>query len=696
MCLAALEAWRFVPDTIGWETAFADNRRRALEWLGVLKMQPNKRPIEPTEGTCESIARECFNKWPSGLHSAGYGNFSSLWARGPKGCGKAHLAKHIGTKWEEYRYPNFPRPQHVATIAHCSVNDLVPRYRTASSVALCWLREVLDAQPILIRHLTNKYEREAVNNLGLHVCDWEDARIVDLWHEVIVAVAKEVDFLVFIADGMDKCDGPRALPTLIGWVAEAAEKVAASPGSGTQFQVLVFSNDSENLRHLNQFPVHELTMQRFTPDVECAVKERVDAILRRYHQDGETGEEPAGAEDRNLKVLLWKTILDGEEKTHLWAAVLIGEIEVANFSDKASLVRFIVSLNGTPDGHKLHALYGAIVRRISSTGELGRHSLNVLFWMMHHIGTMNVEELLAGCVMLEAAGYGQGDPGDDLPGRRIQEEDVNTTRLDYRTLVLAVRNCGGLVKVWPRGLCLIHDSFRDYLTTSSDTSIHQHYRCSRKTADKVIGRLCMDYLLLRRFGDAGPTVTAQGRDEWEDKVNNRVKENRFVRYASLRWTDHLQRSGIPLDPRHTSHKRRSRLRKLLDPGQGYMRSWTEVLWLWTKSGEGVKYPVGRFPWELFLGGSKHHWQPEETSPSRALSPPSTGNPSGRSGPRHPVVAPPVSESPNEGKGKWWRKKRVWFTILALVIIIISSTVGGVVGSQRSNQENGTQQAGIGP
>jgi hypothetical protein len=182
------------------------------------------------------------------------------------------------------------------------------------------------------------------------------------------------------------------------------------------------------------------------------------------------------------------------------------------------------------------------------------------------------------------------------------------------------------------------------------------------------------------------------------------------------------------DPRHTSHKKLSRMRKLLDPRKGYMKSWTEVLWYWTKAAEGLPYPKERFPWELFVWKNpKGHWQPEQTSPPLRFSPPSFGNPeseqpqaasrqpdverpgleqvqadveqpgseqvqadveqhgSEHPDPQQPTLEQPPSEWQIEGKNPkaWWRKKRVWLVVFALVIIIISGTVGGILGSRRS-------------
>ncbi|KAH6850447.1 hypothetical protein B0I37DRAFT_371667 [Chaetomium sp. MPI-CAGE-AT-0009] len=687
---------------------FEDENRRALERLGVSKMQPGLRPVEPAEGTCESVAQECFDKLSAGAEDRRDTlNFSSLWVRGPKGCGKAHLAKHLAMNWGEYRHSGLPGPQRRAIVAHCSVSNMVTHYRTASSVAVCWLREALDAYPRSVRHLTDKYKGKVADNFGPYVCDWEEPRVVELWQEVILEVAKEVD-LVFIVDGMDKRDDARGVPALLGWVAEVAGKAAANPHREAQFRVLVFSNDSEEFRHLNQFPVHQLTASSFSRDVKCAVRDRVKVILNKCcgsgepHEEGgqqrseqageQASEEADGVGDSDLEALVWETILDGEEKTHLWAAVLVGEIEAANFSNKVPLATFLKTLNNSPDGGKLDALYGTIIQRISLTGGgLARHSLNVLFWMMHHIGTMNAEELQTGCGMLDAVGYAQAHSGDGTSVRHIQEMDVERTRPHYTTLRRAVKNCGGLVKGWPRGLCLIHDSFRKYLTTHPETPIHQNYRCSQETADKVISSLCREYLLLPRFSNAGPSTDAQESHKWEDKVHRRVKENRFIRYASLRWTEHLQRAGSPFDPRYKNHQRRSQFRRLLDPGNGYMRTWTEVLWFWTRSAEGVKYPAKNFPWELFVWKqSRQHLQPEQRVPSLRPPPPGMGN----AGDGQPISEYLSPETPKEGKGSkaaWLRKKRVRFIILALVVVVIASTVGGALGSQRSSQNNGEQQ-----
>ncbi|KAK3297156.1 uncharacterized protein B0H64DRAFT_119405 [Chaetomium fimeti] len=696
-------------------TTLEDKNGRALQRLGISKMQPSPRPVVPAEGTCESAAQECFDNWPVRAED---GNFSTLWVRGPEGCGKAHLAKHMAERWRNYRRPNSSGPQHRAIVAHCSVSDMAAQYRTASCVAVCWLREILDAQPTSVSHLTTKFEKE-VNDFGQYVCEWREARIVHLWQEVILAVADEVD-LVFVVDGVDKChDAQAAVPTLLDWVAEVALKAAESPRRKAQFQVLVFSNDSEEFRHLNQIPVHQLSTKGFENDVKCAVRDRVKAILHRYgkgkepdetrgpRRDGEVGENAGGAGESELERLLWKTISGGEEKTHLWAAVLVGEIEAANFSDKAVLIKFLDFLNNSPEGGKFDALYRIIIERIFSTGGgLARHSLNVLFWVMHHIGAINAEELQTGCGLLDAAGFAQADSGDEPPERHIQEVDVERTRVRYSTLRWAVQNCGGLIKGWPRGLCLIHDSFRKFFTTCK-TSIHQHYRCSQEHADKLISRLCGEYLLLPRFSNAGPSVavvTAQERNEWEDKVHNRIKKNKFVRYASLRWTEHLQRSGSPFKPRHMKYKKRSRFQRLFDPETGYMRNWTEVLWFWTKSAEGVTYPARNFPWELFVWKKSKHWRPEPKlprlpPPQPPSSPPSSppgaqpgsqpGSPPGLgySDGERPILDTRSPEAPNEGKGSketWWRKKRVWFVIAALVVIVIGGTVGGTLGSRRSS------------
>jgi hypothetical protein len=636
----------------------------------------------------------------------------------------------MAERWKEEKYDRLPGPQRPAIVAHCSVNDMVTQYKTASSVALCWLHQVLDADPTLIRHLRNKYDegsQETSDDLPPYICDWED-RIVDLWQEVISAVAKEVGFLVFIADGMDKCDDPHALPDLVNWVAEAARKAVAVPG-GTQFQILVFSNDTEELRSLSRPPVHHLTTESFLPDIECAVKDRVNAVLRRYASDGELQEdqgqqhegedqqdgETRGGADSKLRTLLWRTILNGEEKTHLWAAVLMGEIKAAKFPDKASLVDFLDFLNDSSDGGKLDALYGVIVRRISSGRELKRHSFNVLFWVMHKIGAMTKQELQHGCGMLDAAGFGGAGFRGRVIQRRTQEADVERTYLDHYTFRRALENCGGLVTAWSRGLCLIHDSFRDYFTKRADQAIHRDYHSSPEKAAGILSDICQKYLTSARFEHAGPPAAEQETCEWEDKVHNRLQENKLVRYASLRWTEHLQRSGSVFEPDHTSHKRWSRIRRLLDPEKGYFRSWTEVLWYWTKAAEGVPYPKERFPWELFVRkNSIKHWLPEQKLPPPRFPPPSFGNPdpepppadsghsnleqpgSGHLDLEQPALEHPTSDSPEKGtrsQQAWWRKKWAWFVVLALVIIIISGTVGGIVGSQRSRQNDRGQRPG---
>ena len=569
----------------------------SLEWLGISRIRPVRMRVEPTNGTCDWITKtDAYVNWtreiPSGGHDA---NMTSLWIRGPVGCGKTHFAKHM---WVNRDLEMDLRHSPQDTTAHCSVDDIVPGRRTSESLLLCLIFDILMAQPWLIREcLVPRYDsaRAAKSSFA---CDQGMTFIRNLWKDVIATVAREASCLVLIADGIDKCEHPaQALRNLLDSVSEVAQ-LAADQGYSAQFQVLILSNRSEELdalaNHDPDLEVHNMPAESIAADMRLVLTADVDTILSEH---GESEDSPLGRR-------LWDTCLGGKEQSHGWAAIFLSELKTFKRTRED-----LDNLLGVLAPGDFTTLYDEIVgRRIlgttannssvdisMATATTPTVAQNLLFWITHQLGAMNKEELRIACSLSTEIGYPDGFPRDRSTGEltiRHLESEPQPPTINEETFDEALRICAPLLRTvstsGEQRFTVAHDSLRGYLATIPPGTSHE-----------IVATVCMNYLLLLPHScptDAGHhTGSLVG---WEAEARDLIASYKFASYAATRWVDHFTlASSSPPSPR-----RRRNLGLLLNSGSQFMKPWTKVMWYHTKGREGEPYPMvsevsnGGFPW----------------------------------------------------------------------------------------------------
>ncbi|KAK0707341.1 hypothetical protein B0H67DRAFT_612080 [Lasiosphaeris hirsuta] len=593
--------------------------RTVLHCLDADNIRWNQDLGTPTPGSCGWIQHEqLFDDW---LYWRGSGKLLSI--KGDMGCGKTYLAKHI-TKLVLEQPP--PRDSDQSeTIAFCSLEGIKGGYKDAESVLVCLLDDVLVNCPELVVGLIEKVPNEVLHN---HFRRLRHCEILEAWYSMLGIAGENERRLTFIVDGMDQLDFYEVAESYpdrmnAGSFLKALTGQIGDPRLGIRpdlIRVLALGRpDNEKVNaglagcgFLN----YHVPVEKTKSDIEVTVKEVMSHIVKHHGYDPKL--------DDKIQRHINKTA-DG---MYLWACLALGEL---------AREKLHTGWEARFPNNSIFKLYDDILRRLSGSAgriqtqlePMGRKEFlrNVLFWMTYQAQPMDEGELRVACAMIATVGGPQID-SNVCPENAISDAVVDNPLPAFRNVRRAIlAYCAPLVRIRSdHRFEPIHRSLQVYLTTPTEelksrlgVEHHGEYACDGEHADRIIESLCMDYLLLSRFG------SPQCHEKWEDKIEARINDNAFVEYAALHWTYHARLSGDPLNANFSAYQSSSRKYKLLNMENEHAVSWAEVWWYNKKWPSYGPFPSKRKEFSLHSVLSSNA-TPTQSVRSRFMPPQSQAKP----------------------------------------------------------------------
>jgi hypothetical protein len=534
-----------------------------------------------TKGTCNWIERRRkYRDWCDRKPK-----HNKLWIYGGLGCGKTYLAKQI------VNLQNRPllNRETKNIIAQCFLDEIRMGRKTVKSVLLCLLHMVLEAHKTLITKCIDdegwsKYYTRRDNNDEV----WDLSTLKLLWPKVMREVIK-IGNLTIVIDGFDQCEDIEQDMEGFFQCLTDCDQSASDAG---RFRLLIFSRECNAFYEFTEdkplFETYHIEFDDTRADIAATVREALESATKILKYSDK------------LTNMMHEEIPKGANGMYLWAKIMVDDIKIACFSEGDMKAR----LRSLPKG--IIMLYDSILGRISETGENKKFVQMVLFWVACHLDTLDTEELRIGLAMSSLTAK--------HPERGIDEEGIRKfmPNMDINRAVTLC--CGQLVKISGRHLNLIHSSLREFLLTPTTSIVkkypevahHKNYFYDEKDSHKRIGDFCVAYLLLASFVDSGRPYAQKppGPEDWEVKVVNRIKENKFNRYAALKWIKHLEISGHPFSINYDENKnpdQKALLRVKKHSKSEYAVCWTEVWWYIEQwKWDHPNYPAEDFSFEVYF------------------------------------------------------------------------------------------------
>ncbi|KAK1750746.1 hypothetical protein QBC47DRAFT_93719 [Echria macrotheca] len=524
-------------------------RRKALLSLGVARFRPSKCNVTLSPGTCTWIEnQEVFQSWYRRSTDK-----RRLWIWGARGCGKTHLARHI-SGLDDVKSD---------TVASCFLGDIIEGERSASSVLLCLMHEILLALPPLIGQCLETSQsaiddREALRN--------NHRRLETLWRQVLDRATKSGP-VTLIIDGLDQCEDTKDVQyRFLNWI--SANAGGFRHIDKNRLRVLVLSSDQAPMAdHLPKFLTFNIRGEHTQSDILAIAQNSAKWIAKRH-------------KNKDLEQKITEQIVNGAKGMHLWAHIMLSQLQTERklneeklsdmlknqqpgmISCYESIFKSIAELRHEESGH------GRSDHEKSSYEKTPPEEFvrNVLFWLTYQIQPMNVDELRMAYELTEVTGL-MHHAGGQAPIQHVSKQAVDrineSPKGNFAGLVY--QRCKGLVAMNKSNgatvLSLIHPSLGDYLRNRSEALekelkhterksnmkglklvCHKYYhRFGDGEADMHIANICIAYLLLDYFDDAGPAyVPGPDRDRnWAAKVQRRIKDHRFCSYAAVYWHEHV-------------------------------------------------------------------------------------------------------------------------------------------------------------
>lgn len=495
------------------------------------------------------------------------------------GCGKTYLARHIVRLVADPPPPKDgarPRPE---TVAYCSLGDMIDEHKTIEGVLAWLLHDIFLSRPELVSAAKLKGSRP--------VCDWAFYDVQQLWASVICEATKDGGYLTLVVDEIDGLSDKRSIDDFSRCITGNDLPTVTSG----RVRVLVLSRNQERVEASlwgYNFSRYDITADDTSPDIAKTTQE-VLAVVRRY---------PNGAA---IAQDIEKQIENGANGMYLWARLALSEAvkQLAPDNQQAA--------GGSELTHGIFPLFDQYLKQFSesSTKQAGddkNFTRNVLFWLTYQAEPMEEKELQIACALV-------GEAAEDVRDATWFEVDISDPGIQafisrHPNMKRSILNhCAPLARTGPDGrIGAVHRSLQEYLrsprpATPPPPSPNNHalFHCSPPHAHRNISLLCADYLLQPALGDAGAGYgpSADAHKDWFDKVEDRVQEHDFVRYAALFWIYHARAAGRPFDA-DLAQWGEARHRRLLDmvgdDGGGHALSWVEVWWAETRGRGGEGFP----------------------------------------------------------------------------------------------------------
>ncbi|KAH6641227.1 hypothetical protein F5144DRAFT_125726 [Chaetomium tenue] len=498
-----------------------------------------------------------------------------LWICGPPACGKTFLAKHIINKLNPLDRKLSGQGQgRPSTVIHYFVSGSLPDRGHLQGLLRATAHQALRLKPslmsrILSSSLQNWNSERPMTRESLERDLWTGDMLKFIW-PAIMAEVTENHAIVVVIDGFDELD-VESRDSFLACV-QRLRGQAENPGN---LRLLFLSRELDGL---DVAPAHQVAFQRYNiglaesgSDISRTVDEAVDRLWKSRRFAPSEFREKVGNQ-----------IHLRSDGTYLWAALLSRDLDrnrtITSPSDVKAIIQELPS-----KAHSIQGLYDYILDRLATIPHVSGIVRQALLWAsVQREGLKPAEFNIAQAI---------GRAMEDHKGTQITQEMLNQY-LDEKVAITLDFHCGHIVKFQDGRLELVHSSLREYIMKNGIRIRGpgpQQLTPGVTMAERLhaeLARTCVTYLTLPPFQNSGPRPQASTPHAWEAKVRTRLDQQKFSRYASLYWDQHIRDAGMSW---RSEKAAQAAQRQLKDDRTEYAKCWTEVWWLFRL------WPAIRFP-----------------------------------------------------------------------------------------------------
>ena len=462
--------------------------RRCLKDLLVTDPQVDKVRIEARkdhllEGSCSWVFESAtFKDWWSGQGT------SFLWIHGDPGKGKTMIVMAL---IEEILKRLKSNPK-TGLLSYFFCQNTVRESRTALSVLRGLIYQLINQRKTLVRHLRKRYD-----HAGSGLFEGPNALYAML--EVLLNMLRDPDIppIYLLVDALDECDAD--IHEVLEWILRDESVL-----SRKIHWLITSRNEPFFAGHLGgDSRLHtslEMNSEHVSRAVDTFIKVKVTDLARRKKYDEE------------LQTFVTSYLRANANGTFLWVALVckaLGEPQIKTRKTREFLQRF-------PPG--LQEFYGHMMERIQEQNDKEDTELcvQILRSMTIASQSFHLEELAVFA---------------SLP---------HEVRQRLQSVQELVESCGSFLSVREEYVFFVHQSAKDYFTTSKGASV---FPIDIWTDHKNAAQLCFELISnnLRR-NIAGFDAPDASPDNLEhDSLDSVIPK--AVQYACLYWLTHLEQSS---------------------------------------------------------------------------------------------------------------------------------------------------------
>ncbi|GAB1317135.1 hypothetical protein MFIFM68171_07345 [Madurella fahalii] len=500
-----------------------------------------------------------------------------LWIYGPPACGKTFLAKHIINKLNplDGKLSSLRRRRKPPTVIHYFISGSLPDRGHLQGLLRATAHQALRLKPSLIyRLLPSSYRdwelKTAITRESLERDIWSGDTLKSVWPAIMAEVAEKHAIAVVI-DGFDELDVESRNSFL-----DCLQRLRGQSRNPANLQLLFLSRE---LDELDVAPAHQMAFQRYNiglaetgSDISRTIDEALDRLWRsrRFTPD-------------EFREKIRNQIHLRSDGTYLWAALLSRDLDRNRTITSPAHVETIIQ-ELPPEAHSIPGLYDYILDRLATIPHVSAIVRQALIWAsVQREGLKPAEFNVAQAI---------GRAMEDHKGGQITQETLSQY-LDDKIAITLDFHCGHIVKFQDGRLELVHGSLKEYIMQNGiriGGPVPQDLKLCGTIAERLhteLARTCVTYLTLPQFQYSGLRPETLTPRAWEAKVRARLDRQKFSRYASLHWDQHIRDAGIPW--RFEKKAARAAQQLLKDGSTEYARCWTEIWWLLRL------WPTIRFP-----------------------------------------------------------------------------------------------------
>ena len=287
---------------------------------------------------------------------------------------------------------------------------------------------------------------------------------------------------------------------------------------------------------------NEAEMEAISKEIELVIRERINRFKSlRYYR---------GIEDDAHEVLLSR-LLEVENRTYLWAALILPELENLVGFSKKKLIQAIQTIPTTID-----AAYERILSRSTDI-----HQAKKLLQIV--IGAerpLTLDEINVAMSITSES-------------RCMQDLDLETPVAFRRT----VREmCGLIINILDSKIYLMHQTVREFILNSNEqadgnlTASTWKHSMSIPTCNTTLARICVTFLSFSDF-EHSPFLPQGYPEDLIEETQTYLGKYAFLEYATKYWDRHCGfATDGSVDPRD--------ILRLCDPKTFRCRTWFQIRW----------------------------------------------------------------------------------------------------------------------